>query len=171
MPSDSLLLNEIVETCISFIAVRMPVSVALGICGRALASSTSSWLGKGRLHNRLLFFREPGEYLGSGLLAVLETKKERKADEETMMTAMLHSCCIQNANQTISTSPPASLMPEILTMATMTITRERQRTRARPSFCCKLIRTFHRRLIGKDTTRMSVTTSITVPIEVLRIAR
>jgi hypothetical protein len=168
MPSDSLLLGKIVEIRMSRIAVRMPVSVARGTCGKPLALSISSRFGEGRLRNNLRF-QEPGEYPGEGLSTVFTTKKERKAEDETMMTAILHSCCIQNANQTMSTLPPLRLIPAILTMATMTITRERQRKRARPSFWRILIRTFHRRVMGKDTIKMSVTTSITVVMEVSRI--
>lgn len=164
MPSKSLPPGRIVEIRMSRIAVRMPVSVARGVRGKSLALSRSD---AGRLSNRALF-QKRGEYPGEGILAVLATKKERKA-EDTIMTATLHSCCIQKASQTISTLPPPRSMPAILTIAMMAMTRERQSTRARPSFWRKLIRTFHRRAIGKDTTKMSVTTSITVVMGVSRI--
>ncbi len=153
----------------SRIALCMPVSIGLGICGRPWALSKSPYRsGEGRLCNSLLF-QELGVCFGEGLSTVFATKKERKAEEETMITATLHSCCIQKASQTISTLPPPRVMPDILTIAMMTITKDKQSTSARPSFWRKLIRTFHRRAIGKDTTKMSVTTSITVVIEVSRI--
>lgn len=168
MPFDSFPPGRIVENRMSCIAVLMPVSVARGIWGRGFALSMSSRSGKGRLRNSLLF-QEPGEYPGEGRLVVSVTKKERKAEVETMMTAILHSCCIQNASQTMSTELAPSLMPAILTMATMAITSERQRKRARPSFWRRFMRTFQRRAMGKDTTRMSVTKSITVVMDVSRI--
>jgi hypothetical protein len=96
-------------------------------------------------------------------------KKERKAEVETMMTAILHSCCIQNTSQTMSTELAPTLIPAILTMATIAITSERQRKKARPSFWHRFMRTFQRRAMGKDITRISVTKSITVVMEVSRI--
>jgi hypothetical protein len=135
---DSLLPGKIVEISMSRILVRIPVSVARGICGRPLALSISSRFGDGRLRN-ILHFQDPGEYPGEGLSTVFATKKVRKAEDETMMTATLDSCCIQNANQTMSTLPWERLMPPILTMDTTTMTRERQRKRARPSFWRMLI--------------------------------
>lgn len=170
MPSDSFPPGQIGEIRMSRITVRMPVSVAPGICGRRLALSRSVCSGDRRLRNSRIF-QEPGEYPGEGLLDVFAMKKERKAEQETMMTAILHSCCTQNASQTISTLPLASMMPAILTMDTMTITRERQSTKARPTFWRILMRTFHSRAMGKDTTMMSVRISNTMEMVVSRIVK
>ena len=58
----------------------------------------------------------------------------RKAESETTMTATLDFCCCQNVIQIISTSPLASLMPDILTIATSVITIDRHKEGLRANF-------------------------------------
>jgi len=117
----------------------MPVSVARGICGKPIFLSRSScWSSEPRaLRTSLLLLHLFAEYLGclrGPAAPPLSTKSERKADIETMMTATLDSCCCQKTSHTMSTLPPASLMPEILTMAITTITIERQSQSPIPAF-------------------------------------
>lgn len=98
----------------------------------------------------------------------LATNRARKAEIENTITAMLDSCCCQNASQTMSTCPLASLIPEILTMATATIKIERQSERPRANFWRVSTRTSHSRTIGNDRTMMSVVMSTTVVMAVSR---
>ena len=77
------------------ITVAIPVSVALGICGRSLISLVSYRSGSGRRRQNLLPF-SLGEclcYLCIGGFAGLGTKRDRKVETDTMRTTMLHSCC------------------------------------------------------------------------------
>lgn len=85
------------------------------------------------------------------------------------MTAILDSCCCQNASQTMSTSPLMVLYPAILTMATMIITSERHKDRPRARFWRRPTRTSHKSTTGNDKTKKSVKISAAVVIAVSRI--
>lgn len=116
----------------------MPVSVARGICGNPILLSASPFpFPEPRALRTSLLLQLFAEYLwflrGAGV-AVLSTNNERKADIETIITDMLDSCCSQKASHTISTLPPGSLIPAILTTAIMTITNERQSQNPMPAF-------------------------------------
>lgn len=153
----------------------IPVSVAEGTCGSPIFLSTSSCSSAEPRALRTSFFLQPfKEYLwcllGAGA-PPLSTNSERNADIETIMTAILDSCCCQKASHTMSTFPPSSLMPAILTIATMTITSERQSQNPMPTFCRVLMWTCHRVAMGNESTMKSVTTSITVVMAVSRMTR
>ena len=152
--------------------MAIAASVALGICGSPLVSWVSYRSGSGRRRKSLLPF-SLGEYLCclcNGGVAGLGTKRDRKAETDTMRTAILHSCCCQKASQTISTLPlPLCLMPAILIMVTIIMTHERQSENAKPIFWRTLIRTFQSMLIGRDRTKRSLMISIVVVIAVSRI--
>lgn len=105
-----------------------------------------------------------------GGVLVAATKKDRNAMTETMITAILHSCCFQKVNHTMSTVP-ACLTPALLMMATRTITSDKQSVRLNPAFCHLVIRKFHRRATGNETTRISEVTSIAVLMDRLRIVQ
>lgn len=166
--SASLLRGHILDIRMSRSALVIPVRVALGICGNPLFRSKSLSSEAGRLRKRHLLlgvcFGDPR----SGVFAAFATKNERKAETETMMTAMLHSCCIQKASQTISTLPSVRYTPEILTILTIIMTSDRQSERPRPIFCRTLMRTFHSKASGNDRTMRSVTMSMTVVMLVSR---
>lgn len=166
--SASLLRGHVPDIRIFRSALVMPVSVALGICGSSSFRSGSVSSEARRLRRRHLSL---GVYLGdprSGVFVAFAMKNERKAEVETIMTAILHSCCIQKASQTISTLPSARYKPEILTTDTIIMTSDRQSERPRPSFCRALMRTLHSKTIGKDRTIRSVITSTTVVMLVSR---
>lgn len=152
----------------------MPVRVGLGTCGSvsATGSSCSLVVGPRRLISilRLQSLTDCRRGFLTGLFIDADTNKERKADTETTMTAMLDSCCCQNASQTISTAPFASLITEILTMAATIITIERHRDMPTANFCRTSTRTSHNRTTGKDKTMISVITSTAVVAAVSRMA-
>ena len=155
------------------ITVVMPVSVAPGICGSLIAASTSSKLGLGRWRKNLLRF-SLGENLcdlGGGNLTGFWMKRLRKAETDTMRTAILHSCCCQKTSQTMSIAPLLCLMPTTLTMVTSTITQDRQSEHARPIFWRTVIRTLQRMMTGMDRTRRSLKISVIVVIVTSRVAR
>lgn len=150
----------------------MPVRVGLGTCGSMLdpGTSCSSVVGPMRRRSslRLQSLTDCRRGFLLGLVMDADTNKERKADTDTTMTAMLDSCCCQNASQTMSTSPFVSLKVEILTMATAIITMERHKEIPSANFCRKSTRTSHKRTTGKERTTMSVTTSTAVVAAVSR---
>ena len=119
----------------------------------------------------LQWLKEYLSFLCRGRCPMLSTKRERNADVETIITAMLDSCCCQNASQTISTTPPASLTPAILTIETTTMANERHIQSPRPAFWCALIRIWVKIAIGNERTMKSVKTSTLVATEVSRITR
>ena len=88
----------------------------------------------------------------------------RTAERDTIMTAILDPCCCQNITQMISTLSLASLIPAILTTATMIIIIERHNERANANFCRASTRTRHRSMTGNERTTMSVRMSVVVVI-------
>lgn len=150
----------------------MPVRVGLGTRG-SVPNTGISWsfvVGPMRLLStlRLHSLTDCLKGLLMGPFTDAATNKERNAEMETTVIAMLDSCCCQNASQTISTSPFVSLKAEILIMATTIITIERHKEMPSANFCRTSTRTSHRRIMGKDRTIMSVITSIAVAAAVSR---
>lgn len=150
----------------------MPVNVGLGTCGRTLWNAPSCSFVDGpsrllpilRLHSSIDW---PKGFLGM-LFADPATNRARKAEIDTTITAMLDSCCCQNATQTMSTSPLASRQLEIRTIAITIITIDRHKESPKASRCLKPTRISQSRTIGKERTVISVITSRTVVIAVSR---
>lgn len=148
-------------------AVLMPVKVALGISGRSRAPDSP-------VERHLFAFHfalqrsDDWRFWGGDRFDELFMKKERNADTEIMMTAILHSCCCQNASQTMSTEPPSSLMAAILITATIAMISERHNEIATPNFCWAFIRVLRSMIIGIETSNPSLTMSSEVVIPVSR---
>lgn len=164
--SASLLRGHILDIRMSRSAVDIPVSAAPGICGSSLFRSRSLSSEAGRLRRCHLPLGARRGDPRLGVFAAFATKNERKAETETMMTAMLHSCCIKKASQTISTFPSARYPPEILTMETRIMTSERQSERPRPIFCRTLMRTFQSKATGNERiiTSVAISTAVVMPV-------
>lgn len=150
----------------------MPVKVGLGTRGSVLATgiSCSFVVGPMRLFSTLRLHSLTDCLKGflMGLFMDAATNKERTVDVETTVTAMLDSCCCDNASQTISTSPFTSLKAEILMMAITIITSERHKEMPSANFCRTFTWTSQRRMTGKDRTTTSVITSTAVVMAVSR---
>ena len=150
----------------------IPLRVGLGTRGRVpwLFVSWSLVVGpRRRLWTpRLQSLRERLNGFLGGWCIDFATNNPRTAERDTMMTAILDSCCCQNTSQTISTLSLASLIPAILTTATMIIIIERHKERPNANFCRTSTRTLHRSIIGNERTTMSETMSTAVVIAVSR---
>ena len=87
-------------------------------------------------------------------LGLLETKTERKAVNETMITATHASACCQNTSQTKSKDDtiPDVMIPDTFTMENTIMIMLRDRKAPIPSFCRVLILTFHSSRTGSVTT-------------------
>ena len=150
----------------------MPLRVGLGTLGRVswLFVSCSLVVGpRRRLWTpRLQSLKECLSGFLGGWCIDFATNNARTAERDTTMTAILVSCCSQNISQTISTLSLASLIPTILTTATMIIIIERHKERPNANFCRVSTWTLHRSMIGNERTIMSVTMSTAAVIAVSR---